>query len=106
MLCWLFLFSVYLQYSKKMRDNRKEGRDRMGLKLKDWERQGEKTTTIKRDAVQIKAETELFAKKENGKKRVKWGKSVVRVNGSPHMDGAGTGTHHFSLSFSLYRDDI
>lgn len=40
----------------------------MGLKLKDWERQGEKTTTIKRDAVQIKAETELFAKEENGKK--------------------------------------
>lgn len=56
----------------------------MGLKLKDWERQGEKTTTIKRDAVQIKAETELFAKKENVKKRVNGGVSSAGEREPPY----------------------
>lgn len=75
----------------------------MGLKLKDWERQVEKTTTMKPDAVRVKAETELFAKQENGiEKENEWGmESIVQMNGSPHMDGAGTGNYHLSLSLSF-----
>lgn len=75
----------------------------MGLKLKDWERRVEKTTTMKRDAVGLKAETELFAKQENGiEKEREWGmESIVQMNGSPHMDSAGTGNYQFSLFLSL-----
>lgn len=59
---------------------------------------------MKQDACRLKAETELFAKQENGiEKESEWGmESIVQVNGSPYMDGAGTGNYHFSLSFPLF----
>lgn len=60
----LSLFWVFAEQQENERPSQRR-RDRMGLKItgKDGKRE---TTTIQRESVQLKAETEIFAKDKRG----------------------------------------